>query len=80
MYPKTIYKRVFHFEVLSEYSIGEMTLDELNQVKDSSYMSGRFLDDLGNERLRGKEAVEAILAQGTDPEFFGFDREGNEIE
>ena len=37
MYPKTIYKRVFHFEVLSEYSIDEMTLDELNQVKDNNY-------------------------------------------
>ena len=33
-----------------------------------------------SEQLTAKEAAEALIAQGSDPEFFRLDSEGNEIE
>lgn len=42
--------------------------------------SGRFLDSPVDMEISPKEAAKILMEQGSDPEFFGIDEEGNEIE
>lgn len=81
MAKKKIYRKVFRFEVLSEEPIGDMNLEEIAEETTTGHMSGQFLStEIDNEVLTGKKAVMAIKNQGSDPEFFMLDENGNEID
>lgn len=77
---KTIYKTVIEVEILSEDPIPDGI--SLSEVAEQGY-DGDFsvvAETKSSKPIRGKKAVEAIINQGSDPEFFGMDRDGNEIE
>lgn len=79
---KPIFRTVFVYEVISDEPIlDSVSLETIANETTNGSWSGRFLDNsVHNEELTGKAAVEAITAQGSDPEFFMLDNEGNEIE
>jgi hypothetical protein len=82
MAKKKIYRTVIRFEVLSEEPnvTDGMTLDMLYEATMTGDLSGQHLDpEIQDQVLAGKEAVKAIEEQGSDPEFFGLDQEGNDI-
>ena len=77
---KTLYRTVVRFEILSEEKLdGVMSLTEIDDFTRDGGGSGRFLShEVENEELVGEAAVEATKAQGSDPEFFNMDQEGND--
>lgn len=78
---KKIYKSVFTFEVLSDEPIPDNMY--FNNVVDETYngeFSGQVINCKMNVLVKGKRAVKVIRGQGSDPEFFGMDDNGNEIE
>ena len=80
---KTIYRHLLTVEVLSEEpldpSMSWSLRDIACEIYDGSF-SGATTWTTVNEPLTGKVAVKTILAQGSDPEFFRMDNDGNEIE
>lgn len=80
MAKKTLYKTVFTVEVLSEEPLPDgMTLTSIDEEITEGHSSGAF-KETKSVTISGKEAVEAVKAQGSDPSFFQMDEEGNEIE
>jgi hypothetical protein len=79
---KTIYKSIITIEVLHEKPINmeEQTLARVISEIDDGDWSGKFSVTEQNIPLVGMNAVAATKAQGSDPEFFGMDDEGNETE
>lgn len=78
---KRIYKTIVRYEVLSEEPFGSMSLEDINRETTEGSMSGMFLDnEVHDEILTGKKAADAIIAQGSDTEFFSLDSEGNDID
>jgi len=76
---KVIYKTRIVVEVLSEEPINEnYTLKDIYD----EYMEGEFSGQITRQvttKLMGKTAANAIVKQGSDPEFFGLDSNGKEI-
>jgi len=79
---KKIYRTVIRFEILSEEPIDEsQSLESIAAECNEGAWSGRFLDgETFNESLTGMDAVRAVKAQGSDPEFFNMDMDGNDID
>jgi len=80
---KKIYRTVIQYEILSDEPINDRSLDlETIQYECSEgHWSGRGLETvISDEELTGKAAVEAIKDQGSDPEFFLMDDEGNDLD
>jgi len=78
---KKIYKTIIRYEVLSEEPFGSKSLSDIEYETNEGSMSGRFLDnEVHDVILSGKEAVVAIVNQGSDPEFFDLDSDGNDID
>lgn len=76
---KIIYKTTIVVTVLSDEPFeGYDSLSDIGYVITEGDCSGDF-KTTNVEELTGKEAVEAIESQSSDPEFFGLDEEGNEI-
>lgn len=78
---KTIYKTTFVIEVLSEQPLPEnVSLHMIEyETEDGDWLlSGKRVDT--KEELSGRQAVEAILEAGSQPEFFQMDDEGNELD
>ena len=83
MAKKKIYRTVIHFEVLSDEpnATEGKSLEAIGYETTKGDLSGCFLDsEIVDEELTEKKAVDAIIGQGSDPEFFGIDENGNEIE
>jgi len=76
---KKIYKTRIIVEVLSEEPINEnfSLKDIIDEMTDGEY-SGT-VDQKKPSTLMGKTAANAIIRQGSDPEFFGLDINGKEI-
>ncbi len=78
---KKIYRTVIRFEILSEEPIETNNLERIADECNEGSWSGQFLDEeISNEELIGKSAIEKIKAQGSSPEFFNLDEHGNEIQ
>jgi hypothetical protein len=75
--PKTIYKTTITVTVLSDSPYDLIDLETLDHDITEGDCSGDF-KTTNVEELTGKDAVEAIESQNSDPEFFGIDEEGNE--
>jgi len=80
MAKKKIYKSVLKVEILSEEPINNPCLGDIGWQITNGDWSGAQEWDAHNVELVGKEAADATLHQGSDPEFFMMDEEGNEIE
>ena len=78
---KKIYKSVLKIEILSEEPIEDgYSLNDISyQITDGDW-SGDTDRENRNIELQGKEAAEACINQGTSPEFFMMDDEGNEMD
>jgi hypothetical protein len=78
---KTIYRTVFSFEVLSEEPLDTGTaFHEIVTETIQGDMSGNVQVVKQNEVVTGKRAAKLTIAQGSDPEFFGMDKDGNKLE
>jgi hypothetical protein len=77
---KTYYKTKITFHVLSEEPIPEdMNLDQIWY----ECIEGKYSGDLDFEKkvtkLTGAQAAKELMKQGSDPEFFGIDENGNAL-
>jgi hypothetical protein len=78
---KTIYRSVFSFEVLSEEPIDtRKAFHEIVIETITGDMSGNTEVVKLNDAITGKRAATLTIAQGSDPEFFGMDKDGNKLE
>lgn len=81
MAKKKIYKSVLRVEILSEEPIKDCV--ELNgvhwQITNGDW-SGAMDWESHNAELVGKEGAKALMDQGSDPEFFQMDEDGNDID
>jgi hypothetical protein len=83
MAKKKIYRTVIQYEILSDEPINDrsLDLDTIQYECTEGHWSGRGLETvIADEELTGKAAVEAIKDQGSDPEFFLMDDEGNDLD
>ena len=78
---RDFYKTVFRIEVLSEEEpIGEdVDLATINYLITDGHCSGIVTRD-SPEKMSAPEMARLLLAQGSDPEFFRLDEQGNELE
>ena len=81
MAKKKIYKSVLRVEILSEEPIDDcIKLNDIDYQITNGDWSGAMDWEHHNAELHGMEAVTNVQNQGSDPEFFQMDEEGNEIE
>lgn len=78
MTTRKFYKTVLQVEVLSEEPIGDMDLEQVSHEIVEGDFSGQSIV-MQTKELNGKEAAAALVEQGSDPEFFMIDEEGNDI-
>ncbi len=81
MAKKTIYKTVIRLEILSEEPIPEnMSIDDIQEECNTGSFSGIHDITVANKPIKGIAAVKEMRKQGSDPDFFQMDENGNEIE
>jgi hypothetical protein len=77
--PKSFYKTVYTFEVLSEEPLeGPFDLADLDRMTDEGDCVGRFTNTEQTE-LTAKEVAAALIAFGSEPGFFQLDDMGNDL-
>ena len=74
---KKIYKSVLRVEILSEEPINDPELNDIHWQITNGDWSGAQGWEQRNIELIGKPAAEATIHQGSHPEFFQMDAEGN---
>ncbi|HLO91585.1 MAG TPA: hypothetical protein VK172_10520 [Lentimicrobium sp.] len=80
MAKKTIFRSVITLEVLSDEPIpDDISLSSIANECDNGSYSGITDYKVINQPVSGKRAVKLIHAQGSDPEFFMMDENGNDI-
>lgn len=82
MAKKKIYRSTIVVEVLSSEPLNDDYLNNLSAVDhDITFgdCSGLVKIQSMNVSLSGHEAVEAVLNQGSSPDFFQMDMEGNDV-
>lgn len=83
MSKKKIYRSVIMVEVLSETPVDDAFLTDLSSVNyeiTGGECSGVVKINMMNQPLIGEAAVEAVLMQGSSPDFFRMDEEGNDAD
>jgi hypothetical protein len=76
---KLLYKTRVVIEVISHNPFHFHDLQTLDHDITDGECSGK-IDVSDSVEIKGKEALELIMAQGTDPEFFGMNRHGNDAD
>ena len=80
MKKKVLYRTVVQFEILSEEPIPEgMDMEEIMAECEDGAYSGKTTVIAENKPVVGKRAVNMVVNQGSDPEFFQMDSRGYEI-
>lgn len=74
---RKFHKTIFRYEVLSEEPLGEVSLEDLQALCSDGPCSGRFLKR-SETVLNGRQAVLALLNQGSDHEFFNLTERGED--
>lgn len=77
---RKFYRAVFHYEVLSEEPIEDMSLEDIDYECRDGHCSGAFFGEVDRTELTGPEMAKALQTQGSDPEFFQLDEEGNDLD
>lgn len=82
MAKKKLYKNVVLVEVLSDepVDISGLSLSQIDYEITEGMWSGRSEVKVANKELKGVRAVAAVLKQGSSPDFFSMDEQGNEHE
>lgn len=74
---KQLHKTVITVEVLSEDAFDFNDLSDINYHITEGDCSGKYF--IAEQTIiEGKEAADAVMEQGSDPEFFGMDEDGND--
>lgn len=76
---RKFYRTVFTVEVLSEEPLPDMSLDEIAYEITEGGSSGD-LTRSKSETVDAKKMAKLLMKQGSDPEFFQIDEDGNDIE
>jgi hypothetical protein len=77
--PRKFYRTVYTVEVLSEEPITvNVDLDDLNYMITDGDCSGK-IETNGSDEIDGVTAAKLLMEQGSDPEFFRIDKNGNDI-
>jgi len=76
---RKFYRQVFTFEILSEEPIGDISLEDANYETMEGNMSGHFLSRIETEHT-AKEMADMLCSQGSDPEFFQLNEQGEDTE
>ena len=76
---KKFYRTCVVVEVLSEYPYNPQTLKQVAYDIDEGDCSGVW-SAVPNIEITPQEAAKNLLEQGSDPEFFGLDKDGNFLE
>ena len=79
MSKRKFYKTIIQLEVLSEYPIEDKTLGDINYEIDEGDCSGLYTTLVQDEICDGKEMAELLIKQGSEPEFFMLDENGNDL-
>ncbi len=78
---RKFYRTIIEVEVLSEEPIGDMDMDMIKYHTDTTGdFSGKYTTKSQDEEMDGVETARALMEQGSDPEFFGLDENGNDLE
>jgi hypothetical protein len=79
--PRKFFKTVYQIEVLSEDNPlpDELTLAQIEYEITEGHCSGS-ISIIETWPLTAKEAAEALMAQGSDPEFFRLDEDGKDLD
>lgn len=79
MTTRKFYKKTIVIEVLSEDTPFDFTnMESLGWALTSVDLSGSVVKEEVQE-LSGEQAATALLEQGSDPEFFNIDKDGNDL-
>lgn len=73
------FKTTIIIEILSEQKFNNTNLEDINYAITQGDCSGK-VEITGYQELTSKEAAAALLAQGSDPEFFGLDENGKSLD
>lgn len=79
---RKFYRTVYQVEILSEEKFddnGGMSLTDIDEAMTNGDVSGRITTIVDNEEKTGSEIAVLLKAQGSDPEFFQLDKEGNDL-
>lgn len=79
MTKRTFYKTVIQVTVLSEEPFESEDLSEINYAITEGGCSGD-VNTILTEKLDGKQIAKELQSQGSDPEFFRVDEDGNDTE
>ena len=82
MAKKKIYRSIITVEILSDSPVDDAFLTDLSSVDyetTSGGCSGQVQVKSMNEELTGHEAVKAVQNQGSSPDFFMMDEEGEDV-
>lgn len=80
MTERKFYKATFTVEVLSEEPLdGSQSLADLSEMTMEGPCSGKC-EMKSHETLDGKQTATALQEQGSDPEFFSIDEDGNDVD
>ena len=76
---KQFYKTIYEIEILSEYELpGWMSVEQIAYEITSGGCSAAF-NHIKTQKLSGKECAKELMNQGSDPEFFGIDENGDDL-
>lgn len=78
MTKRKFYKHIITVEVISENDAVPNSLEDVAYQMLTGEDSGVW-EVTSTKTLNGKQAAKALIAQGSDPEFFGIDEDGNDI-
>lgn len=79
MTKRKFYKTIIEVEVLSEDPFRCSDLEAVQYEITEGHCSG-VVKNKGSKALNGEQAAKALLKQGSDPEFFCLDKDGNDSE
>lgn len=76
---RKFYRAVFKYEVLSEDPIEDMSLGDIDYECREGQCSGQFLG-VTRQTVGGKKMAKLLMNQGSSPDFFRLDDEGNDLD
>lgn len=79
---RKFYRTVYQVEILSEEKFDEsggLSLTDIDEEITIGHSSGRVIKLIDNEEKTGIEMAKLLQGQGSDPEFFQLDKEGNDL-
>jgi len=78
---RPFYRNVITIEVLSEAPLGgEESLSYIESLIDVGACSGKVETTVENEQVDGRRMAQLLSDQESDPEFFGLDEDGNDLD